>query len=157
MRIAGTNLSLNDTDGLAQVVYFQGCSKHCEGCHNPELQDKNGGFEVDPNKLRRILETRYSSWVDNIALQGGEPLEQPDLLVEIANWGRKKDKKIWLFTGIEFEEIDETTKNLVDVIKCGPYIKAQRDLKLVFMGSRNQRLFRRIHNAWEKWDLEEGK
>ena len=35
--------SIVDGPGIRLAVFTQGCIHHCEGCHNPESHDPNGG------------------------------------------------------------------------------------------------------------------
>ena len=35
--------SILDGEGIRAVIWFQGCLHNCEGCHNPETHDLNGG------------------------------------------------------------------------------------------------------------------
>ena len=52
IRIAGTvNDSIVDGVGIRFTIFTQGCPHHCEGCHNPETHDFNGGYDVDSAEL----------------------------------------------------------------------------------------------------------
>ena len=39
--------SIVDGPGLRAVVWAQGCKHNCQGCHNPQTHDMNGGFATD--------------------------------------------------------------------------------------------------------------
>ena len=50
LRVAGIlNESIVDGPGIRAVVFFQGCPRHCEGCHNPSTLPFEGGTE-SPNR-----------------------------------------------------------------------------------------------------------
>lgn len=130
MKIAGTDTSFIDGEGIAFVVYFQGCFHDCEGCHNPDLQPLNGGYEANVP----IIDSLY----DSVVLTGGEPLLQPAAVLAIAE---STDLPVWLYTGFEYEDIPPVIRSKVDVIVCGKYEHAERTGS--FPASGNQRVFRR--------------
>ena len=43
--------SIVDGPGIRSVIFFQGCPRHCEGCHNPDLLPFEGGTEYSPQQL----------------------------------------------------------------------------------------------------------
>ena len=50
IRLADQDLladSIVDGEGLRAVIWTQGCSHNCKGCHNPETHDFKGGIIVD--------------------------------------------------------------------------------------------------------------
>ena len=48
LRIAGTvGESIVDGPGFRFTIFTQGCPHGCEGCHNPQTHDFNGGIVVD--------------------------------------------------------------------------------------------------------------
>ena len=74
---------------------------------------------------------------------------QPEACNEIAEYCREKGYNIWVYTGFTFEEILEMAKVKsiykefllnIDVLVDGRFILEQKDLNLLFRGSRNQRL-----------------
>ena len=59
LRIAGTvNDSIVDGPGIRFTVFTQGCPHHCEGCHNPQTHDFNGGELVDTYELLKKITSK---------------------------------------------------------------------------------------------------
>lgn len=139
--------SIVDGPGLRAVLWTQGCAHHCKGCQNASTWDFNGGGLV-PIKmvLEAIDELVYQ---DGITFSGGDPMFQPEACNIIAEHCKRKGLNIWVYTGFTFEELKlmakrkpiylEFLKN-IDVLVDGRFIEEERDLSLLFRGSRNQRL-----------------
>ena len=47
--------SIVDGEGIRTVIWTQGCSHNCKGCHNQSTHDFNGGFEVDTEEIKQEL------------------------------------------------------------------------------------------------------
>ncbi len=139
--------SIVDGPGLRTVIWTQGCAHHCKKCQNPQTWDFDGGGLVPiPDVLEAIDELEYQS---GITFSGGDPMYQPEACSEIASYCRKKGYNIWVYTGFTFEEILKMaeTKPIykefllnIDILVDGRFIAEERDLSLLFRGSRNQRL-----------------
>ena len=139
--------SIVDGPGLRTVIWTQGCGHHCEGCQNPQTWDFNGGGLVPVDMvLSAIDELEYQK---GITFSGGDPMYQPEACNIIAKYARKKGYDIWVYTGFTYEELLDLSKKKpiykeflknIDVLVDGPFIMEQRDLSLLFRGSRNQRL-----------------
>ena len=43
--------SIVDGPGIRLAVFTQGCIHNCEGCHNPESHDPNGGKLIDTDRI----------------------------------------------------------------------------------------------------------
>ncbi|MBW7572941.1 anaerobic ribonucleoside-triphosphate reductase activating protein [Caproiciproducens faecalis] len=146
LKICGTEPeSIVDGRGFRYVVFTQGCPHHCPGCHNPQSHDFEGGKWVDIDDL--FTEICENPLLKGVTFSGGEPFCQPKPLVELAEkiHGRKLD--LTVFTGYPYEELsarhDPDTDALLraaDVLIDGPFLLEQKDLTLVFRGSRNQRV-----------------
>ena len=74
---------LVDGPGIRTVIFMNGCKLRCKYCHNPEMwqmQDKN----YTPRELVDKI-VRYKSYYSNnggVTFSGGEPLLQPEFLIE---------------------------------------------------------------------------
>lgn len=146
IRIAGTvNDSIVDGPGLRYVVFVQGCSHRCPGCHNPETWDPYGGKEVDTHDLGQ--EMAKNPLLSGLTLSGGEPFDQPEASTWLTMHARVQGKNVWCYTGYTWEEIMEKNSlkwnallHFIDVLVDGPFIQEQKSLDLDYRGSRNQRL-----------------
>ena len=69
--------------GLRAVVYFQGCSLHCEKCWNPATH-KFRGVEVPVLEVVQRFEeaSRFGS-LEGATFSGGEPMQQAEALLEL--------------------------------------------------------------------------
>ena len=139
--------SIVDGPGLRAVLWTQGCAHKCKGCQNPQTWDFNGGGLVPIKMVKDAIdELEYHT---GLTLSGGDPLYQVDACLEIIKHARKKGLNIWVYTGFTYEEIIKMSKKdsiyseflkYVDVLVDGRFILEERDLSLLFRGSRNQRL-----------------
>ncbi|MBQ8892270.1 MAG: anaerobic ribonucleoside-triphosphate reductase activating protein [Bacilli bacterium] len=139
--------SIVDGPGLRAVLWTQGCSHHCKGCQNPQTWDFEGGGLVPIDMVKDALdELEYHT---GLTLSGGDPMFQPEACLEIAKYARSKGLNIWVYTGFTFEELLKMSKQKpvyleflenIDVLVDGRFILEERDLSMLFRGSRNQRL-----------------
>lgn len=141
MRIAGiVRDSIVDGEGIRDVVFFQGCPHRCEGCHNSQTWDYDGGTVYTAAQIVKEL----SNSSNDITISGGEPLNQWDALIRLLELIRSTTtKRVWLYTGNTVVPTKGTYKKLakyVDVIVDGRYVKELRDTNLLFRGSSNQRI-----------------
>ena len=132
-------------DGLRVVLWTAGCTHKCEGCHNPITWDVQRGLLFDDHAKTEIFHELEKDYISGITFSGGDPLHPAncqaitDLAKELRS--RFPQKTIWLYTGFEWEEI--CTLEIVhylDVLVDGRYIEKQRDTKLFWRGSANQRV-----------------
>ena len=49
--------SIVDGVGIRTVIWTQGCSHNCYGCHNPQTHDFKGGDLVDVDDVIESLES----------------------------------------------------------------------------------------------------
>ena len=139
--------SVVDGKGIRMTVFVQGCTHACKGCHNPGTWKLDGGEVKDISFITDLAEK--DPLLDGLTLSGGEPFLQPAPLYEIAKWCHSRKLNVWCYSGYTYEQLtemaksDDDIKNLlgeIDVLVDGPFIEDQKDLMLVFRGSRNQRV-----------------
>ena len=152
-------------EGVCVTIFVQGCHHHCDGCHNPETWDFNGGIEIDKNVLiDKIIDSISKNNIQrNLSISGGEPLckENATFVNELITKVKNKYPtiKIFCWSGCDFESlwiqpgpILYNILNTVDVFITGPFIKDQRDITLKLRGSRNQEIWRRNNDG--KFELD---
>ena len=142
MRYAG--IIKNDfsaAPGTSVTFFTQGCPHRCEGCHNPETWDFEGGEEVTHDTILEVIEAITANGLHrNLCIMGGEPLcpENQFLTNLIINSVKEKlpDTKIYLWTGYCLEDLDMNNnriKSILEQVDClidGPYDKTKRDVSL---------------------------
>lgn len=155
MRYAG--IIKNDfsaAPGVSVTFFTQGCPHRCEGCHNPETWDFEGGEEVTHDTILDVIEAITANGLHrNLCIMGGEPLcpENQFLTNLIINSVKEKlpDTKVYLWTGYYLKDLDfnnnriEQILDKVDYIIDGPFEKDKRDITLFMRGSSNQHILKR--------------
>lgn len=132
-------------DGLRVVLWVAGCEHCCRECHNPVTWDPNGGLLFDDAARQEIFEQLEKSYISGVTFSGGDPLHPAnradvrELISEIRS--KYPDKTIWLYTGDIWENVAgyPMMKN-IDVLVDGEFHIGERDPKLLWKGSRNQRV-----------------
>lgn len=140
MRLAGiVRDSIVDGPGIRDVVFFQGCTHQCKGCHNPETWDYYGGCHAFVADV--VLELEDST--NDVTISGGEPIQQYEELLELCKQLSKQGKSIWVYTGCTVDPsktIYQRLARYVDVIVDGAFVEELKDPNLRFRGSSNQRI-----------------
>ncbi|MEG0825887.1 MAG: anaerobic ribonucleoside-triphosphate reductase activating protein [Bacilli bacterium] len=139
--------SIVDGEGIRSVIWTQGCSHNCEGCHNPETHDFNNGFKMSIEILKREISNLKNQ--DGITFSGGDPMFQIDAVLELAKYCQSIGLNVWCYTGFTFEQlllISKTNHNLQDLLKNidvlidGKFILKEKSMSVIFRGSKNQRI-----------------
>lgn len=131
--------------GVRVSLFVSGCRNHCRGCFNPETWDFNYGQPFTRKTEDEILKALSPEWIQGLSILGGEPLEPEnrERLLPFVKRVRSTfpEKDIWLYTGYVYESIqDEEILKYVDVVVDGPFVEKEKDPRLAFRGSRNQRI-----------------
>ena len=140
-------------EGVCLSYWTQGCPHKCDGCHNPETWNFNGGKEDSKEKiLNKILTLLNKNNIHrNLSILGGEPLcdENIDFTMEILKQVKQRypNIKTFVWTGYTYEELCKLYKDIIfdniDVLIDGKYDKNQRDITLKLRGSKNQRILQK--------------
>lgn len=147
IRLYGTATdSIVDGPGLRYSVFTQGCQHGCPGCHNPESQALDGGYEANIDEI--FEEIVGNKIIQGVTLSGGEPLLQSEACLALAHRLKEKGFNIWIYSGYLFEDVMAGSRGaaacellgLCDVLVDGPFIEARHDYELKWCGSSNQRV-----------------
>ena len=80
------SMGLVDGPGIRTVVFLQGCALRCQYCHNPDTwrRENPAAERMTPGELLQRLERfrPYSGETGGVTFSGGEPLLQPEFLLE---------------------------------------------------------------------------
>jgi len=102
LRIGGfVDMSTVDWYGnVSLVIFFAGCNFRCPYCQNSGLLPVESGEEVDLDTIRKriLLNTSPVPQLDAVVFTGGEPLLQPEGLMEAARLVKGLGLKLMLDT-----------------------------------------------------------
>lgn len=118
--------------GVRVVVWTQGCSLRCPGCFNEDthLVDQES-LRYDPTLLGKELSLLN---VDGLTISGGEPLDQPDYVLELIKAFRRGNSgTVLLYTGYKIESILKNERKYKVIMECdaviaGPYMQNATDI-----------------------------
>ena len=144
-------------EGVRISLFVSGCTHRCKNCFNEVAWDFAYGEPFTEEVAKRILEELGSSFIAGLSLLGGEPLEpcNQEALYPFVQEVKKRypEKSVWCYTGFVFDEktgeltakhkntpITKELISLFDVLVDGPYVEEQRNIRLKFRGSENQRV-----------------
>lgn len=141
--------------GVRTTLFVSGCTHHCKGCFNPESWDFKAGKKFSEETIEEILASLSPDYVKGLTLLGGEPFEpanQVELLKLVKKVKEKYPKKnIWAFSGYLLDhqimevmvpkyEFTKEFLSYIDVLVDGEFHEEEKDLSIIYRGSRNQRI-----------------
>ena len=148
MRVAGfIQDSIVDGPGFRFVVFTQGCIKHCEGCHNPDTWEMDGGTEMTVDEITEIMLS--NPLTDGLTLSGGEPFLQAGECARLAASARENGLNVWTYSGYTYDELISQSRTdpaimklleVTDVLIDSAFVLPERTLTLKWRGSSNQRV-----------------
>ncbi len=135
--------------GRRFAIWFQGCSKRCEGCFNPGTHSFARHLPVAAGDLTAQIVAQKD--VEGLSVSGGEPFEQAEALLEFLKLVREhceigtlpSDFSILVFSGLTIEEIRALSHGqeilaLIDVLIDGSYDVRRPSPAGSFVSSVNQ-------------------
>ena len=129
--------------GVRVSLFVSGCRHHCKGCFNAEAWDFAFGAPYTEAVEQEILDALAPAYIQGFSLLGGEPFEPENqqVLVGLLRKIREQypEKNIWCYTGYLYD-VDLIPGGKVYTLVDGEFVEAEKDLTLVFRGSRNQRI-----------------
>ena len=92
---------VDDGPGLRTVIFLQGCPLACPWCHNPEGRSPEEGRRVElPWLMEQALKDQdfHDGTGGGVTFSGGEPMAQPELLLQCARGLRQRGVHVALET-----------------------------------------------------------
>jgi pyruvate formate lyase activating enzyme len=93
-------MGMLDGPGIRTVVFLSGCPLRCSYCHNPDMWQINekDSYSVEEliNRVKRLKP--YYGNDGGVTFCGGEPLTQPEFLIELMNACKQEGINIALDT-----------------------------------------------------------
>lgn len=128
--------------GARFVVWVQGCTLRCAGCHNPHTWTATAGRLVDVADLIRRYDT--ISGLRGLTLSGGEPFEQAEACATLARLVRERGGDVVVFSGHTLAELRQTPGasallGVTDVLVDGRY-ERDRPSRAAMRSSENQQI-----------------
>ena len=148
------NFDVANGPGIRVSLFVSGCPHACPGCFNEIAWNYEYGEEYTEEVEEKILKAVSRAEIQGLSLLGGEPLYPANLHALLPLLRKVKErlpkKDIWCYSGYTYEEllsrkgeekkeIDEAFSYLT-VLVDGRFIASEKDITLLFRGSRNQRL-----------------
>jgi pyruvate formate lyase activating enzyme len=108
-------LSLSDYRGEpACVIFFSGCNYKCGYCHNWVLQEKKEEHLVEVERLKD--EIRKNNLITACKVSGGEPLLQPEALMELGQFAKSIGLKFGIDTNGTLPKDLASIMGLLDLV-----------------------------------------
>jgi pyruvate formate lyase activating enzyme len=124
LRVGGiTDMSTVDWYGnVSLIVFCAGCNYRCPYCQNSGLIPLDSGREIDLSYLEERFEANKVI-NDAVVFTGGEPVLQPEAIIEAAKLAKRRGLKVMLDTNGSKKE------NVVMVLRSGCIDRVALDVK----------------------------
>lgn len=131
--------------GIRVSLFVSGCRNRCKGCFNPETWSFDYGEPYTLWTGEEILDALNPKYIAGLSILGGDPFEPENIetVTDLCRMVKKffPDKTIWIYTGYLYEDFKYfEIMDYIDVLVDGPFIESEKDLRLAFRGSKNQRI-----------------
>lgn len=144
-----------DGPGIRVSLFVSGCRHHCKGCFNAETWDFGFGQPYTKETEDQIIGYLGKDYIQGLTVLGGEPFEPENQAEVVKLLKRAKEtypqKDIWCYSGYLYDvdmqeggkvhtDVTEEMLSYIDVLVDGEFVQEEKDIRLLFRGSRNQRL-----------------
>jgi len=111
------SFGLVDGPGIRSVIFLSGCMLRCKYCHNPEMWHKKENNMTTAELWLKIKRFKaYYGKKGGVTFSGGEPLLQPEFLIEMGKILKQNNVNVALDTaGVGVGQYEEILK-YVDLI-----------------------------------------
>lgn len=101
-----------DGPGVRYVVFFQGCPMRCLYCHNPDTWNMTDGKKMTADEILDGYDRNSAFYKSGgITATGGEPMLQPDFLLELFSKAKSRGIHTCLDTsGIVYQMAKDTER-----------------------------------------------
>lgn len=148
------NFDVANGPGIRVSLFASGCPHACPGCFNEIAWNYEYGEKYTEEVEEKILKAVSKAEIQGLSLLGGEPLYPANLRALLPLLRKMKErlpkKDIWCYSGYTYEELlsreGKEKKELEElfsyltVLVDGRFIESEKDITLLFRGSKNQRL-----------------
>lgn len=138
-------MDISNGPGVRVSIFVQGCTFNCKNCFNPETHDFNGGKEFTTEEVEKLIDLCSKDYIRGLSILGGEPLhprnrESVTMLAEYFKY-KLPEKDLWLWSGFQYEDLkDLEIMKYLDVLVDGRFQEENKDIRLKYCGSSNQRV-----------------
>lgn len=146
MNYASINkVDIANGEGIRVSLFVSGCKHHCQGCFNKEAWDFEFGKQFSDETTAEIINALSHEYISGLTLLGGEPFDPNNIqyTTDLCRMVKSQypQKTIWAYTGYCYDDIYQTEiMDYIDILVDGPFMYDQKDLTLIFRGSKNQRI-----------------
>ena len=134
--------------GIRVTIFVAGCTHRCPGCFNSQYFSFDAGEVATDQTIDHIIHLAKKDYISGLTVLGGEPLQQvydKTLVTLLHRFKQETGKSVWLFSGYTFEEAIQRKERreiltYCDVLVDGRFDLTQKDVRLRFRGSKNQRI-----------------
>ncbi len=148
--------------GARIVVFFQGCSRGCPGCFNPQTHSQELNKSVSVSEIFSDCfdesTSNISAAIEGVTVSGGEPFMQPEGLYELLKTAKTEyGLTTVVYTGYCKDELlakDGMAEifSYIDVLVDGAFLKDDKELSLLARGSTNQ-VFHLLSSRYKEEDF----
>ena len=106
-----------DGPGVRLVLFMAGCKLRCLYCHNPETWTDKGSREISPEEVLKKFKKYQNYYGEHggVTFSGGEPLLQPEFLLETIKLLKQESIHVAIDTAGVASGYDEIL-DLVDLV-----------------------------------------